>query len=117
MAKPSEPLGLATDLYQLTMGASLATLDRNAPATFSLFVRGLPANRSFLVAAGLSDALDYLQRLRFSAADIEYLRTIDQIRGDFLDALAHFRFTGDVWAAPEGCVVFADEPLLEVHAP
>jgi nicotinate phosphoribosyltransferase len=110
-------LGLATDLYQLTMGASYAALDLEARATFSLFVRRLPANRSFLVVAGLEDALDRLVRLRFDEADVAYLRALGQIRPDFLDRLSTVRFTGDVWAVPEGRVVFADEPLLEVEAP
>jgi nicotinate phosphoribosyltransferase len=117
MVDCNRPVGLATDLYQLTMGASLAALNRNGPATFSLFVRGLPAGRSFLVATGLADALDRLQRLHFSDEDLEYLRTVSQIRSDFIDVLADFRFSGDVWAVPEGRLIFPDEPLLEVRAP
>ncbi len=117
MSQPDGAIGLATDLYQLTMGAGLAALDRNGPATFSLFVRQLPAGRSFLVAAGLADALDRLQRLRFTADDLDYLRTVHQIRSDFLDVLAGLRFSGEVRAAPEGRAVFPDEPLLEVQAP
>jgi nicotinate phosphoribosyltransferase len=99
------------------MGASYAALGMNGPATFSLFARTLPENRSFLVTAGLDEALDRLQRLRFDAEAIAYLRTLDQIRPDFLDFLAGVRFTGDVWAVPEGRVVFAGEPLIEVQSP
>jgi nicotinate phosphoribosyltransferase len=110
-------VALATDLYQLTMGASYAALHMDRSATFSLFVRRLPANRSFLIVAGLEEALERLSALRFDRAALEYLRSVGQIRQDFLDVLADFRFTGDVWAVPEGRAVFADEPLLEVQAP
>src|SRR5438046_5376387 len=86
-------------------------------ATFSLFVRGLPKQRGFLVAAGIEGCLDYLQDLRFDEDEIRYLG--DELKfpqGD-LEAFRQFRFTGDVWAVPEGRVVFAGEPLLEVTAP
>jgi len=119
MVPESAPPGvaLATDLYQLTMGAAYAALDMSGRATFSLFVRRLPANRSFLVVAGLSEALARLGALRFSPRELAYLRTLPQIRPDFVDRLADFRFRGDVWAVPEGRVVLADEPILEVQAP
>lgn len=110
-------IALATDLYQLTMGASYATLGMQEIATFSLFVRKMPPNRSFLVVAGIEEALDRLQALRFDAAALAYLRTTGQIREDFLEVLAGLRFTGEVRAVPEGRVVFADEPILEVQAP
>ncbi len=117
-ARPAGPpgLALATDLYQLTMGASYAALGMERPAVFSLFVRKLPASRRFLVVAGLAEALDRLASLRFADDDLRYLRTLP-IRPEFLDRLAAFRFTGEVRAVPEGRVVFADEPLLEVRAP
>lgn len=113
----AEVAALATDLYQLTMTASYAALGMDRPATFSLYARRLPRNRSFLVAAGLEDALDRLRAIRFGPPAIDYLRSVGQIRGDFLDAIARLRFTGEVWAVPEGRVVFADEPILEVQAP
>ncbi|HET9016238.1 MAG TPA: nicotinate phosphoribosyltransferase [Thermomicrobiaceae bacterium] len=114
--KPERDIALATDLYQLTMGAGYAALDLAGPATFSLFVRRLPADRSFLVVAGLSEALARLRGLRFEPEDLAYLRTLPQVRPDFIERLAGFRFHGDVWAVPEGRTVFADEPILEVQA-
>jgi nicotinate phosphoribosyltransferase len=115
MADRPREIGLSTDLYQLTMGASYLALGINGQATFSLFVRGLPEQRSFLVAAGLEDALDRLSTMSFDAEALDYLRSTGQIRPEFVDALRDFRFSADVWAVPEGRLVFADEPLLEVH--
>ncbi len=117
MREPADVVALATDLYQLTMGASYTSLGMDRPATFSLFVRKLPNNRSFLVVAGLSEALERLRALRFDRPAIDYLRSVGQIQPDFLDRLAALRFTGEVWAVPEGRVVFPDEPILEVRAP
>jgi nicotinate phosphoribosyltransferase len=110
-------VALSTDLYELTMAASYAALGMNGPASFSLFTRTLPQNRSFLVTAGIEEALHRLQNLRFDARAIGYLRTVSQIRTDLVDRLASVRFSGDVWAVPEGQVVFANEPALEVRAP
>jgi nicotinate phosphoribosyltransferase len=110
-------VALATDLYQLTMGASYHNLGMADTATFSLFVRKLPPNRSFLVVAGVEEALARIQALHFDQTGIDYLRSIGQVRSDLLDTLADLRFTGDVWAVPEGRVVFPDEPILEVQAP
>lgn len=117
MRELSKTVSLATDLYELTMGASYAALKMDRPAAFSLFVRRLPSNRSFLVVAGLQEALDRLRALRFDRQALDAVRSLGQVRPDFLDVLAKFRFTGDVWAVPEGRVVFANEPLLEVRAP
>ncbi len=111
---------LATDLYELTMAAGYFANDRRERATFELFVRDLPARRSYLVAAGLRQAVDYLQALRFSSDDIDHLKTLQPFRnipGTFFDFLAAFRFKGDLWAVPEGTVVFAGEPLVRVTAP
>ncbi|MCC7169554.1 MAG: nicotinate phosphoribosyltransferase [Planctomycetes bacterium] len=99
------------------MGASYFALGLEGIATFSLFVRRLPASRCYLVAAGLDDGLNRLVSLRFDNKALDYLRSTGVIREDFIDALADFRFTGDVRAVPEGRVVFAEEPLLEVRAP
>ena len=112
--------GLQTDLYELTMAAGYRKAGFDASATFELFVRGLPPRRNFLVAAGLAQALAYLERVHFSADEIAYLRSHPVFAGigdEFFDFLAHFRFTGDVWAVPEGTVVFPDEPILRVTAP
>jgi nicotinate phosphoribosyltransferase len=108
---------LLTDLYELTMAAAYDAAGMEGEATFELFVRRLPEQRSFLVACGLAGALDYLAGLRFSARDLDYLRTLDLFEERFLARLAALRFTGDVWAMPEGRVAFAGEPLLAVRAP
>ncbi len=86
-------------------------------AVFEFFVRRLPARRGFLLAAGLDDALDYLETLRFSAAEIDWLKSTGRFRQNLLDYLAAFRFTGDVHAIPEGSVCFPNEPLIRITAP
>lgn len=107
---------LLTDYYELNMAVSYLRRAMTAPATFSLFVRQLPPQRGFLVAAGLEDCLSWLEELAFDQAELEYLGELGFADAD-LAALAGLRFTGDVWAVPEGRLVFADEPLLEVTAP
>lgn len=102
---------LATDLYELTMAASYLRQGMDATATFSLFVRELPASRGFLAVAGIEEALDCLASFRFDQDHAEVLRRLG------VPELAGLRFTGDVWAVPEGRVVLAEEPLLEVSAP
>ncbi|MBO0722305.1 MAG: nicotinate phosphoribosyltransferase [Blastocatellia bacterium] len=113
-------LGLATDLYQLTMAAGYLGSGRNERASFELFVRRLPDERSYLIAAGLSQALDYLKNVSFGADEVEYLQQLPTFAGvsqDFFDYLRDFRFSGDVWAMPEGSLFFAGEPLLRITAP
>jgi nicotinate phosphoribosyltransferase len=109
---------LLVDLYELTMAVAYRKSGMDGRrATFSLFVRTLPSTRGFLVAAGLDDVLSWLEAFRFDAAD---LATLERL-GIFTDAelawLGELSFTGDVRAVPEGTVVFADEPILEVDAP
>jgi len=108
---------LLTDLYELTMAAAFFAEGIGGQATFSLFTRRLPPNRGFLVAAGLEDALEYLRAFRFTDRAIAYLDSLGRFRSDFLDHLRGLRFTGEVRAVPEGTVVFAEEPMLEVTAP
>jgi len=110
-------IALATDLYELTMGACYQALGMSRPAVFSLSVRKLPAQRSFLVAAGLEEALRRLAVLAFEAGDAAYLASTGFLGRDEAERLAATRFTGDVWAVPEGRAVFGGEPLLEVTAP
>jgi nicotinate phosphoribosyltransferase len=114
-------LALLTDLYELTMMAGYFTAGFMPAATFELYVRELPPNRSYLIAAGLEQALEYLEHLRFTEADIEHLRTVPalrRVRSDFFDQyLPRFRFTGEVWAVEEGTPVFPPAPLLRVTAP
>src|SRR5882724_11143465 len=102
---------LLTDLYQLTMAAGYWEAGK-APerATFELFVRRLPKYRNFILAAGLQQAIEYLQGLRFTEEEIAYLRGLphfQSVRSDFFDMLAEFRFTGDVFGVPEGTPLFA----------
>jgi putative nicotinate phosphoribosyltransferase len=108
---------LLTDLYQLNMIQAYLDHGETKAATFEFFMRKLPARRGFLMAAGLEQALDYLEGLRFSAADIEWLAGTGRFRPNFLDYLSGFKFTGDVHAMPEGTIFFASEPILRITAP
>ncbi|MGE0824855.1 MAG: nicotinate phosphoribosyltransferase [Candidatus Binatia bacterium] len=110
-------LSLFTDLYELTMAASYFQHRMFAPATFSLFVRSLPPERGFLVAAGLTEAVSLLQDFAFTPEDIAFLRQDGRFAPDFLNYLGQLRFTGNVRAIPEGCPCFAQEPLVEITAP
>ena len=120
MPTTSPPSGLLADLYELTMAAGYLETRFEARATFELFVRSLPAKRNFLIAAGLEQALGFLETVRFTPEDIAYLRrhpAFARISANFFDYLAAFRFSGDVWALPEGTVCFPGEPLLRITAP
>lgn len=108
---------LLTDLYEIRMAASYLRRGMVAPATFSLFVRRLPPGRGFLVAAGLADCLSFLEEFRFEEDELAYLRDAIGLASDDLARFRELRFTGDVWAIPEGRIVLPDEPLLEVTAP
>ncbi|HEX2031499.1 MAG TPA: nicotinate phosphoribosyltransferase [Actinomycetota bacterium] len=108
---------LHTDLYELNMAASYLRRGMTDPATFSLFVRHLPPRWGFLVACGLRSCLEYLEELAFTEEDLAYLAAEQGYDEEALEGLRRLRFTGDVWAVPEGRVVYAGEPLLEVTAP
>ena len=108
---------LLTDLYEFNMIQAYLDRGEDGEAVFEFFVRRLPARRSFLLAAGLDDALDYLETLQFSAAEIDWLKGTGRFRNNLLDYLSGFRFTGDVHAIPEGAVCFANEPLIRITAP
>ena len=108
---------LLTDLYQLTMLQAYVLRGMHGEAVFELFVRRLPAERNFLVAAGLEQLLDYLQTIRFSDTDLDWLKAHGIASEAMLDYLRDFHFTGDVYAVPEGTIVFADEPIVRVVAP
>jgi len=116
MSDPSTTL-LLTDLYQLNMMKAYLDHQQTRTAVFEFFVRKLPPRRGFLVAAGLEQALDFLENFRFSAEEIDWLGGTDRFGGDLLDHLANFRFSGEVHAMPEGTVFFANEPILRVTAP
>ena len=108
---------LLTDLYELNMVQAYLDRGEDAEAVFEFFVRRLPARRGFLLAAGLEDVLDYLETLRYSAAEIDWLKSTGRFRQNLLDYLSAFRFTGDVHAIAEGSVCFAGEPLIRITAP
>ncbi|HEY8506367.1 MAG TPA: hypothetical protein VIL46_17415, partial [Gemmataceae bacterium] len=119
MRDPENPLraALFTDLYELTMARAYVAEGMGATAVFELFFREMPAARNYLVAAGLEDVLAYLEEFRFTDDDLAYLRGRGQFDEPFLERLRALRFTGDVYAMPEGTPVFANEPLVQVVAP
>ena len=111
------PSPLLTDLYQLNMMQAYLDHGDTGTAVFEFFMRKLPARRGFLLTAGLEQALDFLETLRFSPEDLAWLRESGRFGKGMLDYLAALRFNGDVHAMPEGTVFFADEPILRVTAP
>lgn len=108
---------LTTDLYELNMIQAYLDRGEDKEAVFEFFIRRLPERRSFLLAAGLEDALTYLETLRFSPGEIDWLKSTERFRSNLIDYLAAFRFTGDVHAIPEGTVCFPNEPLIRITAP
>src|SRR5215470_985273 len=115
MASLTSPL--TTDLYELNMVQAYLDRGEDKEAVFEFFVRRLPERRNFLVAAGLEDALAFLETLRFSAHEIDWLKSTGRFRRNLLDYLAGLRFTGDVHAIPEGTICFPHEPLIRITAP
>jgi len=111
------PSPLLTDLYQINMMQAYLDHGDTDIAVFELFFRSLPARRGFLLAAGLDQALDFLENLRFSAEEIAWLESTGRFSKKLLDYLGDFRFTGEVHAMPEGTVFFVNEPILRVTAP
>ena len=108
---------LLTDLYQLNMMAAYLEHGLTGTAVFELFVRKLPSRRSFLMAAGLEQALQFLETVSFTPGDLDEIRGLGQFSESFLAYLRSFRFSGDVDAMREGTVFFPDEPILRVTAP
>ncbi|MBU1998625.1 MAG: nicotinate phosphoribosyltransferase, partial [Candidatus Omnitrophica bacterium] len=111
------PAPLSLDFYELTMCDAYLRYKKNTQATFDLFVRRLPKKRSFLVSAGLKDILEGINKLRFQEEDLGYLKSLGVFSRDFLAYLRGFKFSGDVWALPEGEIFFANEPVIRVSAP
>jgi len=111
-----ENMSMLTDLYELTMCASYFDNGKFEPATFDLFIRKLPPNRSYFLFAGLEQALLFLEKARFNDEHISFLKK-QGFKKDFLNYLRNFKFTGDVWAVPEGTVIFPEEPVIRVTAP
>lgn len=109
---------LLTDLYQLTMSYGYFREGKaDQKVVFDLFFRQLPPGSGYAITAGLEQAVEYLQNLRFSQEDLKYLTDLNLFSRDFIEFLRGFRFTGDLWAIPEGTPVFPQEPLLRVCAP
>lgn len=117
MAIPgNSPSTLVTDWYQLSMLDAYYRLGMEQTAVFEFFVRRLPEQRSFLVAAGLDSVLEYLQSVHFTSEELDWLASTKRLSSSTLARLASFRFTGRVFAVPEGTVFFASEPILRVEA-
>ncbi len=110
-------LTLLTDLYQLTMMQGYYQHKMEKRVVFDLYYRRNPSGNGYAICAGLEQAIDYLNNLKFKPDDIEYLRSLEMFSEDFLEYLSTFRFTGDIEAIPEGTVVFPGEPLMRVCAP
>jgi len=111
-----ENIGLFTDFYELSMCAAYFDNQNFKSATFDLFIRRLPENRSYILFTGLEQVLLYLQSIKFTEQHLEYLKG-QGFKLQFLEYLRNFKFTGDVWAIPEGTVAFPNEPLIRVTAP
>lgn len=115
--RAEQPSALLTDLYQLTMLDGYCRLGMEQTAIFEFFVRRLPERRSFLIAAGLEQVLDYLENLKFTAEELDWLSSTRRISEIAIERLRNFRFTGRVFAVHEGTVFFAHEPILRIEAP
>jgi nicotinate phosphoribosyltransferase len=111
-----ENMGMLTDLYELAMCAGYFDNKKLEKATFDLFIRRLPPNRSYFLFAGLEQVLFFLEKVRFNEEHISFLKK-QGFEKEFLQQLRDFKFTGDVWAVPEGTVAFPNEPLIRVTAP
>ncbi len=110
-------LTLLTDLYELTMMQGYFKSGSNETVVFDAFYRTNPCNGGYAVCAGLEQIMEYIRDLHFSAEDIDYLRALGIFDEDFLEYLSAFRFSGDIYAIPEGTIIFPREPLLKVIAP
>lgn len=111
-------LELVTDFYEFTMSNGFfAKGIGHQIAYFDVFFRQIPDNGGYVIFAGLEQIIDYIKNLNFNEDDINYLKSKNIFSDDFLDYLKNFKFTGDVWAIPEGTVVFPNEPLITVKAP
>lgn len=110
-------LTLLTDLYELTMMQGYYKTGNKQTVIFDMFFRSNPCGGSYSIAAGLAQVIEYIEHLQFTDEDISYLRSLNIFDEDFLDYLTTFHFTGDIYAIPEGSVVFPKEPLLKVIAP
>lgn len=110
-------LSLLTDFYELTMMQGYYKSGNNKTVVFDMFYRSNPSGNGYAIAAGLEQVIDYIKNLRFSYEDVAYLESLGVFDKDFLEYLRGFHFTGDIYAVPEGTVVFPREPLVKVIAP
>ena len=113
----SNNLTMMTDLYELTMMQGYFFEGNNDTVVFDVFYRKNPSGSAYAIACGLDQVIDYIKNLSFSYEDIDYLRGLGIFKEDFLSYLAGFHFSGDIYAIPEGSVVFPKEPLVKVIAP
>jgi len=114
----TQNLTLLTDLYELTMMQGyFKNHDRNETVVFDAFYRNNPCSGGYSICAGLDQVIDYIKNLHFAPDDIEYLRNVGCFEEDFLEYLSNFKFTGDIYALPEGTVMFPREPMIKVIAP
>lgn len=110
-------LSLLIDFYELTMAASYFEHQPHTRAVFDLFIRRMPSNRSYFIAAGLEDIVNFVRGFHFEAEAIEYLRQGKIFAENFLQFLSRIKFTGNLWALPEGMVFFPGEPIIRIEAP
>ncbi|MBO5398001.1 MAG: nicotinate phosphoribosyltransferase [Clostridia bacterium] len=111
-----EKLELVTDLYEFTMSNGYFEREVDEIAYFDIFFRKVPDKGGYAIVAGLEQIIDYVENLSFDEEDINYLRTLNLFSEKYLDYLSNFKFSGDIWAIPEGTVVFPGEPLITVRA-
>lgn len=112
-----EKLELVADFYEFTMSNGYFIKNKNDIAYFDVFFRRIPDNGGYAIVAGLEQIIEFIQNLKFDKEDIDYLRGQNIFSEDYLKYLENFKFTGDIWAIPEGTVVFPNEPLITVKAP
>ncbi len=110
-------ISMMTDLYELTMMQGYFEAKKTEKVVFDVFYRKNPCGNGYAIMAGLEQVIDYIKNLRFSAEDVEYLRSLQIFGEEFLSYLKDFRFSGDIYAIPEGTVIFPREPLIKVVAP
>ena len=115
--KETRNLSLVMDFYELTMSQCYFNLDKNREVVFDLFYRHNPEDGGLCIFAGLEQVIEYVKNLHFEKEEIEYLRSLNQFTDEFLEYLSTVRFTGDIYAIPEGTPVFPYEPLVRVKAP
>lgn len=112
-----EKLELIADFYEFTMSNGYFVKNKNDVAYFDIFFRNVPDKGGYAIVCGLEQIIDFVQNLKFDEEDIEFLRSQKIFSEEYLEYLKNFKFTGDIWAIPEGTVVFPNEPLITVRAP